>query len=52
VREVFGRERSEVGAVADAARDRIGESVSRARDEIRSRIKDYDALVEAFSDED
>jgi hypothetical protein len=52
VREVFGRERSEVGAVADAARGRIGESVSRARDEIRSRIKDYDALVEAFSDDD
>jgi hypothetical protein len=52
VREIFGRERREVGAVADAARDRIGESVSRARDEIRSRIKDYDALVEAFSDED
>ena len=52
VREVFSRERHEVGAVADAARDRIGESVSRARDEIRSRIKDYDALVEAFSDED
>jgi hypothetical protein len=52
VREVFSRERHEVGAVADAARDHIGESVSRARDEIRSRIKDYDALVEAFSDED
>src|SRR5882757_5589159 len=52
VREVFSRERHEVGAVADAARGRIGESVSRARDEIRSRIKDYDALVEAFSDED
>lgn len=48
VREVFGRERQEVSAIADAARDRIGESVSRARDEIRSRIKDYDALVESL----
>lgn len=49
VREVFTRERGEVSAVADAARGRIGESVSRARDEIRSRVKDYDALVEALS---
>ncbi|MBB5163524.1 hypothetical protein [Mycobacterium sp. AZCC_0083] len=45
LREVFSRERHEVGAVADAARGRIGESVSRARDEIRSRINDYDALT-------
>jgi hypothetical protein len=52
VREVFTRERDEVSSVADAARGRIGESVGRARDEIRSRIKDYDALVEAFSDDE
>jgi hypothetical protein len=45
VRDAFSRERHEVGAVADAARGRIGESVSRARDEIRSRINDYDALT-------
>jgi hypothetical protein len=45
LREVFSRERHEVGAVAGAARGRIGESVSRARDEIRSRINDYDALT-------
>jgi len=45
LREVFSRERHEVGAVADTARGHIGESVSRARDEIRSRINDYDALT-------
>jgi hypothetical protein len=52
VREAFGQERSEVGGTADAARDRIGESMSRARQEIRAGIKDYDELAEAFSDDD
>lgn len=52
VREAFGRERSELGATADTARDRIGESVSRAREEIRAAIKDYDELAGAFSDDD
>jgi hypothetical protein len=36
VREVFGRERVEVGAAVDAARQRVGESVSRARAELRT----------------
>ncbi len=52
VREAFGRERTEVGATAYAARDRIGESVSRAREEIRAGIKDYDELAEALSDDE
>jgi hypothetical protein len=42
VRDAFSRERRDIDAVADAARERIGESVSRAREEIRSGIKDLD----------
>jgi hypothetical protein len=45
VRDAFGRERRDVGAVADAARERIGEAVSRAREDIRSGIKDVDDEV-------
>jgi hypothetical protein len=47
VRDAFSRERHDVGAAADAARDLIGESVNRARDEIRCSIRDYDALADA-----
>jgi hypothetical protein len=47
VREAFGRERRDVGATANDARDRIDESLRRARDEIRGAIKDYDELVDA-----
>jgi len=47
VRDAFSRERRDVGAAADAARDLIGESVNRARDEIRCSIRDYDALADA-----
>jgi hypothetical protein len=36
VREAFGRERVEVGASVDAARQRVEESVSRARAELRT----------------
>jgi hypothetical protein len=47
VREAFGRERRELGETADSARTKVGESVNRARDEIRGSIMDYDELVEA-----
>lgn len=46
VLEVFSRERVEVGAAVDAARHRVEESVSRARDEIRFAIKDVDPLAD------
>jgi hypothetical protein len=36
VREVFGRERVEVGAAVGAARQRVEESLSRAREELRT----------------
>jgi hypothetical protein len=49
VREAFSRERRELGETAGSARTRVGESVNRARDEIRSSIKDYDELVETFA---
>ncbi|MDT5103410.1 MAG: hypothetical protein QOI25_923, partial [Mycobacterium sp.] len=49
VRDAFSREGHDVGAAADAARDLIGESMNRARDEIRGSIRDYDALDEAFT---
>ena len=52
VREAFAQERTEVGATVDAARGRISESVTRARQEIRSAVKDYDDLEEAFSEDD
>jgi len=52
VREAFGRERTEVRATAGTARERISESVSRARQEIRAAVKDFDDLAEAFSDDD
>jgi len=52
VREAFGRERTELGATTDAARDRIGESLSRARQEIRDAIANYDEYAETFSDDD
>jgi len=51
VRAAFGRERTELGATTDAARDRIGESVSRARQEIRDAIANYDEYAETFSDD-
>jgi hypothetical protein len=49
VREALRRERRELGETAGSARTRVGESVNRARDEIRSSIKDYDELVETFA---
>jgi hypothetical protein len=47
VREAFGRERRDAGATANDARQRIDESLRRARDEIRGAIRDYDELVDA-----
>jgi hypothetical protein len=47
VRDAFSRERHDVGAAADAARDLIGESVTRARAEVRDSIRDHDALADA-----
>lgn len=49
VRDAFSRERHDVGTTADAARNLIGESVSRARDEIRGAVRDYDELAEVLA---
>lgn len=50
VRAAVTQERTELGTTTDEARERVGASVTRAGTGIRSAIKDYDALVEAFDD--
>jgi hypothetical protein len=50
VRDAFARERTGVQDSIDVGRDRITASVTRARDEIRSAIKDYDTIADAFGD--
>lgn len=49
VREAFGLQRRDLRSTATEARDRIGESVRSARDEIRGSIVDYDVLIDAFA---
>jgi len=50
VRDAFARERTGVQDSIDVGRDRITASVARARGEIRSAIKDYDTIADAFGD--
>jgi hypothetical protein len=50
VRAAANQERAELTTTTDEARERVGASVSRAGTGIRSAVKDYDALVEAFDD--
>jgi hypothetical protein len=52
VQGAWTRERGEVRTVAQTARGDIGESLTRARQEIRGAVKDYDVAVEALSDDD
>ena len=49
VQAALSRERGEVRARADAGRADVGDSWSRARQEIRGAVKDYDVAVEALT---
>lgn len=51
VQTAWSRERRDVSAQVEAARADIAESVSRARQEIRGAVKDYDEVFTAFSDD-
>jgi hypothetical protein len=51
VQAALSRERDEVRARADAGRAEIGDSWSRARQEIRGAVKEYDVAVEALEDD-